>query len=252
MKQQLSRVLMLVIGLAIIPGPVMPARGAGMQMIRQAPPFSLYLPLIKTGRPPCSLAPALVSPADGSLLDSLIPLFEWDSGNDPAATELMMLVARDPGFTQVVQSLGYGSGQGPGSIRFWSNLDPAVTYYWRAWLMCGPGLQSPYSQVWTFTSGSGGTILPAPGLVAPADGTILPGLDTILQWSPVSGAVEYQVQWRHSGGAGGYVAFTTSLQYTPYALSASSPYEWWSAARNDYAWSSESLLRTFTTGSAGP
>ena len=106
-----------------------------METIKLAPPYNLYLPLIKTGPPPCSVPPTLLSPANGSSLDTLIPMFEWNSGTDPAATQFMMYVARDPGFTQVVSSLGFGSGQGLGNYRFWSNFDPATTYYWRAWLI---------------------------------------------------------------------------------------------------------------------
>jgi hypothetical protein len=251
MKKQLFPLFILATILALILGPALPARGAGMEGTKLAPPFSLSLPLIMTGPRPCSVPPTLVSPANGSSLNTLIPMFEWNSGNDPSATQFMMYVAHDPGFTQVVSSLGYGSGQGPGNNRFWTNFDPASTYYWRAWLMCGEGIESPYSEVWTFTSGSGGTILPAPDLVAPANGTLLPGIDTTLQWSAVAGAVEYQVQWRKTGG-GGYVQFTNSLQYNPYALIAGSSYEWWSAARNDYAWGPNSALWNFTTGTAGP
>jgi hypothetical protein len=251
MKKQLSALFILVTMLALILGPALPARGAGMGTIKLPPPFSLYLPLIETGPRPCSVPPTLVSPANGSSLDTLIPVFEWDSGNDPSATEFIMYVARDPGFTQVVSTLGYGSGQGPGNFRFWTNFDPATTYYWHAWLTCGEGVQSPYSETWSFTSGSGGTILPAPNLVAPANGTILAGLDTNLQWSSVPGAVEYQVHWSQSGG-GGYVQFTNNLQYIPYALNASTTYEWWSAARNDYAWGADSVHWNFTTGSSGP
>ncbi len=251
MKKHLSPLFILATILALILGPALPAQAAGMQMKGPAPMVSLYLPLIGTGPRPCSVPPTLVSPANGSSLDTLIPLFEWNSGNDPAATIFLLEVARDPGFTQVVSSLGYGSGQGPGNIRFWTNFDPATTYYWRAWLMCGQDVESPSSEVWTFTSGSGGTILPAPNLVAPTNETLLPGIDTTLQWEAVAGAVEYQVQWRKIGG-GGYVQFTNNLIYTPYALIAGTSYEWWIAARNDYAWGTNSALWNFTTGTPGP
>jgi hypothetical protein len=251
MKQQQSPIFILVIGLALVLAPVMPARAAGMQTLRQAPPFSVYLPLIKTGRLPCLVAPTLVSPTNGSTLDNLIPLYEWNSGNDPAATIFMMSVARDPGFTQVVDSLGYGSGHGPGNFRFYDNLDPATTYYWRAYLRCGNSVQSPYSDVWSFTSGSGGTLPPAPGLIAPANGSTLPGLGTILQWSSVSGAVEYQVLYTKSGG-GSYAAVFNGLQYDTGSLDPSSTYEWYAVARTAYAWSNQSVHWTFTTGVAGP
>jgi hypothetical protein len=196
----------------------------------------------------CTTTPLLTGPADGSRLDNLIPLLQWDSGNDPNATATLVEAARDPGFTQLVSSLWTSSAQGPYQYRFIRNFDPATTYYWRAYLECGDDVYGPYSVVWSFTAGSGGTILPAPTLVAPADGGAIPATSADLKWSSVSGAVEYRVHWRKAGTTGSTFRRLDDTQATVSGLSANTTYEWWSAARNDYAWSSESPHWTFTTG----
>ena len=152
----------------------------------------------------------------------------------------------------MVNSLWYGSGQGAGQFRFAQNFDPATTYYWRALLECGEGIQGPYSEVWAFTTGSGGIVLPAPNLITPANGTTIPATSATLQWSSVSGAVEYRVHWRKTGTGGGTHQKTPYTQTTITGLSPNTTYEWWSAARSDYAWSNESAHWTFTTGASGP
>lgn len=78
--------------------------------------YDIYLPLIMNGSP-CSNAPTLLEPANGANLDNLIPLFRWNNGDDPNATELHLEVARDSGFTQYVTSL-WSSGSGGGYKNF--------------------------------------------------------------------------------------------------------------------------------------
>jgi hypothetical protein len=85
---------------------------------------STYLPLVlRNASNACGLAPTLIYPLNGSSLDNLIPLFQWDYGNDPGALYGAMEVARDPGFTQIALSVGTGATQGPYQFRFYWNLD---------------------------------------------------------------------------------------------------------------------------------
>ena len=59
----------------------------------ESPPKRIYLPLVARNigaTPSCSVVPTLVSPTNGSALDNLIPLFQWNSGNDPIATTLRL------------------------------------------------------------------------------------------------------------------------------------------------------------------
>jgi len=208
--------------------------------------FNIYLPLIRNGSP-CLNAPTLLDPANGSSLDNLIPLFRWDNGNDPNVTRLHLEVARDAGFTQRLISFTSGGSGGIREFRFSRNFDPSATLYWRTYLECGT-TQSPYSAVWSFTTGSGGTILPAPNLLAPADDTILPSLPVNLEWSAVSGAVEYIVHWTLTGQGGYSYSMATDTNFTiGWGLSPNATYDWWITARNAYAWGVDSVKWQFTT-----
>jgi hypothetical protein len=208
--------------------------------------FTTHLPVAFKGYAFCSTIPTLLDPANGSYLDTLIPLFQWDRGNDPNATLLHLELARDPDFAWMVSSLWWsGAGTGVGEFRFNFNLDPATTYYWRAWLTCDD-IEGPYSDVWSFTTGSGGTILSAPALIAPANGSAPPSLPVTLQWSAVDGAVEYQPHWRNVGGVFTVVSWVTETQMGLYWLEANASYEWWVSARNDYAFGEDSEIWQFT------
>jgi len=206
-----------------------------------------YLPLVLRNYGGfCSTIPTLLSPANGSSLNTIAPLFRWDNGNNPSATMLRLQVAKDPGFTQSVWSLWFSGTSGVIEFRFPRNLDPATTYYWRAWLMCGDA-QGPYSEVWSFTTGSRGTILPAPALVAPINGSTVPATTVTLRWSSVSGAVEYLVRWRQVGQEGYNYQWVNDTQTTISWLSTNTTYEWWVSARNDYAIGTDSETWRFTT-----
>lgn len=210
------------------------------------PAFTIYLPATFKNYGGCTTIPTLISPTNGGNLDTIAPLFRWDNGNNPNATMLRLEVAKNPGFTQTVWSLWSGGTSGVREFRFSENLDPATVYYWRAWLMCGD-TQGPYSEVWSFTTGSGGTILPAPALVAPANGSAVPTTTVTLQWSSVSGAIEYLVHWREVGQGGYTWRRVNDTQTTISWLSVNTTYEWWISARNDYAIGTDSEKWQFTT-----
>jgi hypothetical protein len=219
---------------------------SGEPQITSNPPFTIYLPVMFKGFEECSTTPTLISPTNGSSLNTLIPLFQWDSGNNPNADNLHMEVSRNSGFTQIFSSLYYNSAQGAGDFRFSDNFNPAATIYWRAFLICGD-TQGPYSEVWSFTTGSGGTLLPAPALVAPANGNAVPAITVTLRWSPVSGAVEYVVHWRTLGQGGYSYESVTDTQTTLTWLGPNPTYEWWVSARNNFAIGADSEKWQFTT-----
>jgi len=207
-------------------------------------PFTTYLPAVFRGYGGCSTKPTLISPANGSNLSTLAPLYVWDDGSNPAATAFRLQVARDAAFSQSAGSLRAGI-HGEYQFRFSINLDPSTTYYWRAYLICG-SIQGPYSDVWAFTTGSGGTVLPAPALVAPANGTGVPATTVTLQWSSVSGAVEYLVRWRTPDEGGHTNSWLNDTQMTE-SFASGTTYEWWVSARNDYAIGADSEKWKFTT-----
>jgi hypothetical protein len=232
---------------AMLSGSCNPLVVGASSEITFTPVATIYIAAVFHNQVGCSEVPTLVSPADGSNLDTLAPLLQWDSGDDPNATTLHLEVARDTAFTEDVSSFSSSyRTTGMHEFRFGWNFDPATTYYWRAWLTCGE-TDCACSDVWSFTTGSGGAILPAPALVAPATGSALSSLPVTLQWSPMGGAVEYRVFWRYVG-QGGYTArWVTGTQTEISNLDASTTYEWWVAARNDYAIGDASSPWQFTT-----
>jgi hypothetical protein len=223
-----------------------------------------YLPFIARQPTPtptpvaCSTVPTLISPADGSNLDTLIPLFTVDAGNDPNATGLVLLLSLGPdaptppgGFNHIECT------QGICQWRHLFNLHSAMTYYWQTYLMCGD-TQGPRSEEWWFATGSGGTILPAPMLRSPANDSTLPGTTVTLKWSSVSGAAEYLVCAYYRDDRAGSVRFSTrgcrvvqGTKLTIHNLIENAGYSWAVTARNDYAWGTRSASWLFTTGSSG-
>jgi hypothetical protein len=84
-------------------------------------------------------------------------------------------------------------------------------------------------------------------LGAPANGSTVPTTTVTLQWSSVSGAVEYLVHWREVGEGGYTYRWVNDTQTTISRLSANTTYEWWISARNDYAIGADAEIWQFTT-----
>ncbi len=213
------------------------------------PVVSVYLPVVLQNYLSCTTVPTLLSPTNGASLNTLVPLFRWDSGNDPLATEFSYEASKTTAFDYTEGFRSQYDAQGVHEDRLSWNFDPGTIYYWRAYLMCGE-IQGPYTDVWTFTTGSGGSLPTAPSLASPADGTTLAGTTVTLRWSPVAGASEYNVYRKKSGSYAVYWS-ETSTEATMGGLSPNSTYEWWTTARNDYGWGAESVHRFFTTGPSG-
>ena len=159
---------------------------------------------------------------------------------------------RTSGFTYDVTTLY--TGPIPSQVLFFrfGNLEPATAYYWRAWLTCGASY-GPYSEVWSFTTGSGGIILPGPTLVAPPDGSTVSSIPVTFRWDPVSGAVDSDmIYWRAADQP--WTTYGTSAVNTQttvdWGLLPDTTYEWWVTAINDYAKGTPSTVWLFTTPSA--
>ena len=216
--------------------------------------FTSYLPLVLNSYAACAIVPTLISPADTSVLDTLIPVLKWYSGDNPNATWLDYQLARDADFAHIIESFQTSVTSGDGESRRDGNLDPANVYYWRAWLECGE-IQGPYTKVWSFTTGSGGTLLPSPTLLSPGNGNAVPSTKVTLQWESVPGAVEYRPWWHDISESAYYYDYVNSTQKTPFSsLNANATYEWGVRARNDYGWGAWSVVWQFTTpaGTAAP
>ena len=87
------------------------------------PVVTLYLPAVSQNYAPCTTVPTLLSPANGAALNTLIPLFRWDSGNDPYATEFNYEASKDTTFNS---TYGFSSAYDAQGIHehqlIWKNL----------------------------------------------------------------------------------------------------------------------------------
>lgn len=200
--------------------------------------------------------PTLLEPMDGSRLNTLIPRYEWDIGADMHVTGMGFNfdVARDPDFNDIsVRFRDYFYGELDyqfNNVRILNNLEPNTTYYWRAWLNC-PETETngPFSETWSFTSGSNGIILPAPNLIAPQNGGQVSPNQVTFQWSRVKGAVRYWFFFREVGSYSRvFIADENATEYSlPDSLNVGTVYEWWGWAYNDYAVGPDSDIWQFTT-----
>ena len=202
----------------------------------------------------CSTAPTLISPSDGSNQNTLIPTFQWNNGNVTDITEVHLLILlHEDDFPNewVYWVTSYNSGFNEERYDE-TNLTPATTYYWKVWLKCGE-IESPHSELRSFTTGSADLILPAPTLLSPADGSEIYSYDlpVKLQWSAVTGAEEYKVEiykWADGMWYRVWSTTVTETEYTiPFSLTQYSYYLWYVQPINDYALGTTSLGWTFET-----
>ncbi|MFC1997475.1 cadherin-like domain-containing protein [Chloroflexota bacterium] len=204
--------------------------------------------------PSCSTAPTLISPSKGSNPNTLIPTFQWNNGNVTDITEvhLLLLLHEDDFPNDWVYWVTAYDGSFDEERYDETNLVPATTYYWKVWLRCGE-IESPHSEVWSFTTGSADLILPAPILFSPADGSEIwaDDLPVILQWSTVTGAEEYKVvimKWNSGSWYRDWYTTTTETEYIiPYTLTQNSYYKWYVQPINDYALGTTSSEWMFET-----
>lgn len=214
--------------------------------------YAVYLPLVQRDYVEvCTARPTLISPVDGSSLDTLIPLFVMDNGDVADSMGLGLQTSTDPTFATTVDSVKYSARPGRFTFRFGHNYDPATTYYWRAWFICGD-VDGPYTDVWSFTTGSDGTLLPAPSLDSPPDGSTVPSNEVTLRWLALPGAQGYIVNWRQEDGYVWIYTWTTDPEWPipQNYLRPGKTYEWWVAAYNEYAIGADSVAWKFTVPAA--
>ena len=205
-----------------------------------------YLPLLKNEYIPCTRLPTLSSPANGAHLTTLVPTLVYMRGTAPVS-QTLIYIADNSNFNAPQVYGTSGGSYGPFSLKLFDNLQPATQYYWRVRDQCGT-TYSPYSTVFTFTTGSGGVLLPAPILVKPITGTIGLIKPVTLTWNIVSGAAGYQVHYGMVGSGGYTLVETGGTSYVLNYLSPNSQYEWWVVAFNSYAYGATSPRWRFTTG----
>ncbi|MCL4827374.1 MAG: fibronectin type III domain-containing protein [Caldilinea sp.] len=217
---------------------------------------TLHLPIILRSYDPTR--PRMLSPLPGAEVGTLIPEFEFDFGGphpESAAGVLEFSTNPDPGRPGVYATFWLGSSRY--NIRPITNLLPASIYYWRVGLIYDYDYSSPdWTEQITFTTPSNGVILPAPALSAPISGSVATTNSLVLEWTPVVGAVEYQVIVSRLSMNQGWIATTSDANlvvgdsWLASELIPGNRYEWYVSARNDYAWSAYSDVRQFVVAPA--
>ena len=202
--------------------------------------------------PPCVTAPTLISPTNGAVLNTLVPVFRFDTGVQWNADHFELQVARDAAFSSMRYTASGPADPGVNEYDLHANLEPGVKFYWRARLKCGQ-TQAPWSAVWSFTTASGGTLPPAPTLTSPISGTLLTSWPVTLTWSAVPGAVEYHPAWRKPSTPNvTFGQWTSDTQAQARNLDPGTLYEWSVATRSGYGIGPSSAWWRFTTPSTPP
>lgn len=193
-----------------------------------------------------------VSPADGAVLDTLIPTLTYRSVGSYANATMCVAFDVNPHPTWCSIFTSYDPAR-TDSALLWTNLLPSTTYYWRVATIFD--MSTPdrlWSEERSFrTAPTGGVLLPAPNLVSPTNGGAITLNQAILNWSAVTGAVEYGIYVSEQGVSGDLVYFQNSnnpldVSGDSHFLVPGHTYQWYVVARNDYAWGAPSSTWSFT------
>ena len=137
-------------------------------------------------------APMLIAPTNGTT--ALDPaggiLFQWQSVTGAATYGVQ--VSTDDGFATTAYEEDFLTGTAHEAL----GLAEGTTYYWRVRARTDGGDLGDWSARWNFTTGGGGSALPAPTLVAPTNQAtnVEPGGGVLFQWEPVTGATRYRLE----------------------------------------------------------
>lgn len=191
------------------------------------------------------LAPALVSPVNNSIGQSLTPTLDWNDITGALTYEVQ--VSTDSLFgTTLVNQTGLTSSQYtiPSSV-----LSNFTKYYWRA--RGNNGTPGPWSAVWHFR-----TILAVPTLLLPVNNAIGVSLTPLLDWSDVAGTGNYRVQVSTNSSFTTTVIDQSTLTSSQYQvlvgiLAQNTVYYWRARAYTGSDSSTWTGYFSFNTGSLG-
>jgi hypothetical protein len=192
----------------------------------------------------------LVSPANGSTLNTLVPTFVWEEIEIPTGMAITVEVSEYTDFSPTTTSMSLLGGN---SVTVIQNLEPATKYFWRAFLYrWSDQTRFPYSETRTFTTPSDGVLPQAPTLISPAHESVIESSPIILESNQVPGAIEYQFWYKESGSFSTYVSISNTPQLTIpdyFTLTADADYVWWVQAKNNYGYGISSSTWAFTMSS---
>jgi len=209
-------------------------------------PFSAHLPLIYYDAYACLDRPVPLSPPDGAMLDTLIPMFRWNSGSPTCVRYLNLRVYSDAAGEIVNRSTSTSRTEGEGAYRFTDNFEPGTTYYWRIRFKCTNNVYGPFSELRSFTAGSEGTLPPMPVQLSPPNGSVTESRRVTMRWEAVPGATMYIIHYRAEGSKGSTYIWVNETRVSR-TLMANKTYEWWVAAVNDYGVGEATEKWRFTT-----
>lgn len=226
-----------------------------------------YLPLISNPGTPFTTIPDITYPSEGDIVNTLKPTITWNI--DPSLNENTLIhIHISPDSNLHDYSGGVSNtewvGTTIGNSELGENLKQDTTYYLHAnyWNLnfineyYADFTEGPYSQIMSFTTGTGFNIPGQPTLISPTNEEVLVDTNVILNWEPVAYADYYEVwlMWKENLDPQGDfwlgTYFETSVDeidvsnfVEPYTL-----YQWDVRPTNDEAWGEYSDSWTFTTG----
>ena len=220
--------------------------------------------MIQTGDGPgdaeCTLdPPTLLSPADESEIDTLLPALKW--GTTEGVFETSYELALNPSFQPVVEVINF-IGIDPDLQDFVQripsdNLMQDTVYYWRVASTCAEiDTRGAFSEPISFrTPIDNGELLPKPTAVFPADEAITGSIRVITSFNEIEDSLGYLVYFYDSLEKAEQDEWFKSISAgeKPVAVSVFDPEKtvyWRVKARNDFGWGDLSDARSFTTPAA--
>jgi hypothetical protein len=141
------------------------------------------------GGSPTLQAPASPWPANGSVSAATTLTLQW--GPVSGASQYQVYSGLSSGSLSLSTTVS-----APTINSALYNLSPGTTYYWQVVALAGSSSAS--SSVWSFTTPAGGSTLLPPNAVWPLNGSKGNATALTVQWTPVQGAVQYQVYFSDS------------------------------------------------------
>jgi hypothetical protein len=179
-----------------------------------------------------STPPTLLSPTQGAVLTASQPEFQWTAAPGvsdwvPGARNYRLEVSTDPNFSTLLDNVVTASNCYVSTTTY-----PAQsTLYWRVQANDGDGLALTWSETGTFKQ-----VLPTPQPLAQAShGDLIP----TWRWTPVDGAIGYDVQVVLPGGNTKAFSNVPTPAMVPTELSGAGVFQW-------------QVRADFTGGAAGP
>jgi len=185
--------------------------------------------------------PTLISPADGTFLDTNNFDFDWNDSTDDSSITYIYQASQNPTQSEGVLTTGlWTSGTLPTSTIHSSGAGDG-TWYWQVKAVDASNNESAWSPIWNVTLD---TVAPdAPTLIAPLNDAVVKGIPSLTNsWNSVSGAVKYKYE---SYNDSAMTSPRWSGEFTTTSKTANNVAEttfWWrvkavDAAGNESGWS---------------